>query len=63
MRKVTAGTFLSLDGIAGAPETWQFPYFNDEMGAVVQAQIPLRLAGSTTLSTGVLSLVYTPDGV
>ncbi|MFJ9410675.1 dihydrofolate reductase family protein [Streptomyces sp. NPDC101393] len=48
MRKITAGTFLSLDGIAGAPETWHFPYFNDEMGAVVQAQ----MAASDTMLLG-----------
>jgi len=35
MRKITAGLFISLDGVVEAPETWHFPYFNDEMGAVV----------------------------
>ena len=39
MRKITAGLFISLDGVVEAPQTWHFPYFNDEMGAVVQAQI------------------------
>ncbi|MFJ9414441.1 dihydrofolate reductase family protein [Streptomyces sp. NPDC101227] len=39
MRKITAGIFLSLDGVAEAPDTWHFPYFNDEMGAVVQQQM------------------------
>ncbi|HEU4947014.1 MAG TPA: dihydrofolate reductase family protein [Kribbella sp.] len=38
MRKITAGLFISLDGVVEAPETWHFPYFNDEMGAVVGAQ-------------------------
>jgi dihydrofolate reductase len=36
MRKITAGLFISLDGVVEAPETWHFPYFNDEMGAVVE---------------------------
>lgn len=39
MRKITAGFFLSLDGVMEAPETWHFPYFNDEMGAVVGGQM------------------------
>jgi dihydrofolate reductase len=37
MRKITAGLFISLDGVVEAPETWHFPYFNDEMGAAVDA--------------------------
>ncbi len=35
MRKIVASLFISLDGVVEAPETWHFPYFNDEMGAVV----------------------------
>jgi dihydrofolate reductase len=27
--------FISLDGVVETPEKWHFPYFNDEMGAVV----------------------------
>jgi dihydrofolate reductase len=38
MRKVIAGLFISLDGVVEAPETWHFPYFNDEMGEAVAAQ-------------------------
>jgi dihydrofolate reductase len=37
MRKITAGLFTALDGVVEAPETWHFPYFNDEMGAVIDA--------------------------
>jgi dihydrofolate reductase len=37
MRKITAGLFVSLDGVAEAPDTWHFPYFNDEMGNAVGA--------------------------
>src|SRR4028118_434556 len=37
MRKVTAGLFVSLDGIVESPERWQLPYFNDEMGEAVGA--------------------------
>jgi len=39
MRKVTAGLFISLDGVVEAPDTWHFPYFDDEMGAAVDSQI------------------------
>ncbi len=37
MRKVTAGLFMSLDGVTESPEKWQLPYFNHEMGEVVGA--------------------------
>ena len=37
MRKVTAGLFMSLDGVVESPENWQLPYFNDEMGEAVGA--------------------------
>ena len=39
MRKITAGLFISLDGVVEAPDQWHFPYFNDEMGAAVGTQI------------------------
>ncbi|MEU5694342.1 dihydrofolate reductase family protein [Actinosynnema sp. NPDC020468] len=37
MRKIVASLFVSLDGVAEAPETWHFPYFDDEMGNAVGA--------------------------
>ncbi|RFS86151.1 dihydrofolate reductase [Actinomadura spongiicola] len=37
MRKISASLFVSLDGVAEAPDTWHFPYFNDEMGNAVGA--------------------------
>jgi dihydrofolate reductase len=39
MRKITAGLFISLDGVVEAPDQWHFPYFNDEMGDAVGAQL------------------------
>jgi dihydrofolate reductase len=39
MRKITAGLFISLDGVVEAPQDWHFPYFNDEMGEAVAAQL------------------------
>jgi dihydrofolate reductase len=39
MRKITAGLFTSVDGVVEAPDQWHFPYFNDEMGAAVDAQL------------------------
>jgi len=32
MRKITAGLFISLDGVVEAPDQWHFPYFNDPDG-------------------------------
>ncbi len=48
MRKITAGLFISLDGVVEAPNEWHFPYFNDEMGAAVAAS----LGGSDTMLFG-----------
>jgi dihydrofolate reductase len=39
MRKIVAGVFVSLDGVMEAPETWHFPYFNDEMAEAISAQM------------------------
>ncbi len=39
MRKIVAGMFISLDGVVEAPDQWHFPYFNDEMGAAVDATL------------------------
>ncbi len=39
MRKITAGLFISLDGVVENPQDWHFPYFNDEMGAAVTATL------------------------
>ena len=36
---IKSGLFISLDGVIEAPETWHFPYFNDEMGEAVDAQL------------------------
>ncbi|GAA1611746.1 dihydrofolate reductase family protein [Kribbella sancticallisti] len=48
MRKIVASLFISLDGVVEAPDTWHFPYFNDEMGAVIGAQV----ADSDTMLLG-----------
>ena len=37
MKKIIAGLFISLDGVVEAPDQWHFPYFNEEMGAAVDA--------------------------
>ena len=36
-RKIIANLFISLDGVVEEPGDWHFPYFNDEMGAAVDA--------------------------
>jgi dihydrofolate reductase len=48
MRRVTAGLFISLDGVVEDPQNWHFPYFNDQMGAAVDGQ----LGSSDTLLLG-----------
>ena len=37
MRNITAGLFVSLDGVVESPETWTGPYFNDQVGQAVGA--------------------------
>ena len=37
MRRIIASLFTTVDGVVEAPEKWHFPYFNEEMGAVVGA--------------------------
>ena len=39
MRKIAAGVFISLDGVVEAPDQWHFPYFNEGMGAAVDATL------------------------
>jgi dihydrofolate reductase len=48
MRKIVAGMFISLDGVVEAPDQWHFPYFNEEMGAAVDA----TLGGADTILFG-----------
>jgi dihydrofolate reductase len=35
MGYLKSALFISLDGVIESPETWHFPYFDDQMGAVV----------------------------
>jgi dihydrofolate reductase len=37
MRNIISNVFISLDGVIDGLEEWHFPYFNDEMGAAVDA--------------------------
>jgi dihydrofolate reductase len=39
MRKIVAGTFVSLDGVMEAPDQWHFPYFDEAMGEAVGSQM------------------------
>ena len=39
MRKIVAGLYVSLDGVVEAPETWHFPYLNDEMLDIIASQM------------------------
>ena len=35
MGKIVSNFFISLDGVVESPDTWHFPYFNDEMGNAI----------------------------
>ena len=35
MGRIIANFFISLDGVVESPDQWHFPYFDDEMGAVI----------------------------
>ncbi|MFE3194405.1 dihydrofolate reductase family protein [Nocardia sp. NPDC059240] len=51
MRKITAGMFMSLDGVIADPQDWHFPYFNEEMGegvSVLAAEADTMLFGRVT---------------
>jgi dihydrofolate reductase len=48
MRKIIAGLFMSLDGVADAPDGWQFPYLD---GAVM-ASITNSMARTDALLFG-----------
>ncbi|MFI7440770.1 dihydrofolate reductase family protein [Nonomuraea indica] len=37
MGKIVSNFFISVDGVVESPDQWHFPYWNDEMGAVVEA--------------------------
>jgi dihydrofolate reductase len=37
MAKIISSFFISLDGVVESPDQWHFPYWSDEMGAVVEA--------------------------
>ncbi|MFC4533699.1 dihydrofolate reductase family protein [Sphaerisporangium dianthi] len=37
MAKIISNFFISLDGVVESPDQWHFPYWNDEMGAAVEA--------------------------
>jgi dihydrofolate reductase len=37
MGYLKAGLFISLDGVIEAPQTWHFPYLDEQMGAAVGA--------------------------
>ncbi|HET8909493.1 MAG TPA: dihydrofolate reductase family protein [Ktedonobacterales bacterium] len=39
MRKIVVSEFLSADGVMEAPDTWQFPFQTEEMGAITERQI------------------------
>jgi dihydrofolate reductase len=39
MRKITAGLFITLDGVVEAPQKWNPPYYDDELNQAVMPRI------------------------
>ena len=50
-RRIVAHFFTSVDGVVESPDKWSFPYFDDEMGAAIDA----GFANSDTLLMGATS--------
>lgn len=48
MRRIVAGLFMAANGVVEKPETWQFPYFDEELGATLGAS----MAAADTLLLG-----------
>jgi dihydrofolate reductase len=48
MGRIVSNFFISLDGVVESPHEWHFPYFDDEMAAVVDRGV----ASSTALLMG-----------
>lgn len=48
MRKIVAAEFVSLDGVVESPNEWIGPYFNDEIGQLLES----TMAASDTLLLG-----------
>jgi dihydrofolate reductase len=52
MRRIVASLFTTVDGVVEAPEEWHFPYFSEEMGAVVGSLMrDTQLLGRKTYET------------
>jgi dihydrofolate reductase len=39
MKKITAGLFITLNGVIGAPQLWNPPYYDDEMNRAVMPRL------------------------
>ena len=39
MRRIWAGEFMTLDGVLESPDQWSMPYFSDEVGAIIGANM------------------------
>jgi dihydrofolate reductase len=37
MGRIVSNFFISMDGVVERPDQWHFPYFDDEMGEVIEA--------------------------
>jgi dihydrofolate reductase len=63
MGKIVVGEFISLDGVVEAPDTWHFPYVNDEMFAVMWGladRCPTMLLGRNTYLSFASGFAHAP---
>jgi len=63
MGKIVVGEFISVDGVVEAPDTWHFPYVNDEMFAVMwglNQRCPTMLLGRTTYQSFAGAFAHAP---
>lgn len=66
MRKITAGLFMTLDGVVEAPESWSFAYASPEIDQAVGAafaQADTMLLGRVTYETFASSFAGQTGGI
>ena len=65
MRKLIVGEFISVDGVVEAPDTWHFPYVNEEMFDIMwslQATADTMLLGRVTYQSYAGAFANAPAG-
>lgn len=64
MRKIVVAEFISLDGVVESPDTWHFPYVDQEMMGIIGgsgARSDTMLLGRVTYESFAGAFANTPD--